>query len=563
MGLVTGPGKKSLADQLAELADPTPRDYDPEDLTFTGRIDDAASSESDGDGAAATAKRRMTRFDRASDDDDDTVAVGYSVEEGVNDARHRIRPDIALNEGVYAGEVVSSRKVFDRGERRGSGSDSGSGSGSGSSQLPMAGYEPQLEFDSMSESSGSGSGSESGAESEHSDSFEAMEAQMLKLQSSNASNVAYLKSQREDEMVRARAALSQSRIHSAVLQSRVTLQQPLELGNRLPEPGVLPALEAREPKVAKAAAEARAELVRTLAVLGELEDQLVAQAPNGLSGDEAATAAPLELVPLPLPSHPRENLRRADVAAAAEVDLDELWEALAARQAAMKPRCEAVIDAWNRKAMLAGGMSFKNLKLKTLHRPLVEQIHDQLRDSSALRATSQKLRAPETVLSCDGRYKTGDDEVVAHDETGKRKSRKRKARDMERRSVHVYDDADFYQRLLQQLITTGNSKDEPVGGSGGEAGLDPVAMSRAWLARKQKLERHKAGKKLVDTRATKGRKLRFNVQPKLTNFMAPKVLDDDEAAGGMALLNGLFGYDMPTHGGNDRAGSESDAEETA
>ncbi|KAK9866904.1 hypothetical protein WJX84_003769 [Apatococcus fuscideae] len=62
-----------------------------------------------------------------------------------------------------------------------------------------------------------------------------------------------------------------------------------------------------------------------------------------------------------------------------------------------------------------------------------------------------------------------------------------------------YDDADFYQELLKDLL------------AGNSAVLGPsVADTKGSKKRKH-----------VDRRASKGRKLRYTVQPKLVNFMTP------------------------------------------
>jgi protein AATF/BFR2 len=79
--------------------------------------------------------------------------------------------------------------------------------------------------------------------------------------------------------------------------------------------------------------------------------------------------------------------------------------------------------------------------------------------------------------------------------------------DREQQDRQIFDDSDFYHTLLRELIerkTTGS-------GEAGQAG-------RQWL-QVQKM-RSKLRKK-VDTRASKGRKIRYDVHAKLVNFMAP------------------------------------------
>ena len=72
--------------------------------------------------------------------------------------------------------------------------------------------------------------------------------------------------------------------------------------------------------------------------------------------------------------------------------------------------------------------------------------------------------------------------------------------------LEAFDDSELYQQLLRDYI-------QAVGPGGN---LDPAAvaaMGRS-LSRKSK-------KKKVDTKASKGRKLRYAVHPKLEHFMFP------------------------------------------
>jgi protein AATF/BFR2 len=78
---------------------------------------------------------------------------------------------------------------------------------------------------------------------------------------------------------------------------------------------------------------------------------------------------------------------------------------------------------------------------------------------------------------------------------------------------HIFDDADFYQLLLKELVDQrmmdSSSTSAPLGVSG-----KPIAQ---WAAAKEAKT-----KKNVDTKASKGRKMRYTVHEKLQNFMAPE-----------------------------------------
>ncbi|TFK91718.1 TRAUB-domain-containing protein [Polyporus arcularius HHB13444] len=77
--------------------------------------------------------------------------------------------------------------------------------------------------------------------------------------------------------------------------------------------------------------------------------------------------------------------------------------------------------------------------------------------------------------------------------------------DEERLDPEVFDDADYYQQLLRDVIAAR-------GGGDGQG-------EQQWQI--QQRERKAKRKKTVDTKASKGRKLRYEVHAKLQNFMVP------------------------------------------
>ena len=81
-------------------------------------------------------------------------------------------------------------------------------------------------------------------------------------------------------------------------------------------------------------------------------------------------------------------------------------------------------------------------------------------------------------------------------------------------SLFVYDDADFYGQLLQEMLSH-RSADVEFTANGADA--NGQAIQTPWQA-----SREAKIKKAVDTRASKGRKLRYTVHEKLQNFMAPE-----------------------------------------
>lgn len=74
---------------------------------------------------------------------------------------------------------------------------------------------------------------------------------------------------------------------------------------------------------------------------------------------------------------------------------------------------------------------------------------------------------------------------------------------------NIYDDADFYQVLLKELVEQRTVD----GANSGAAAVPSVVLTAA---------KDSKPRKVVDRKASKGRKMRFTVHEKLQNFMAPE-----------------------------------------
>ncbi|KAI0407277.1 apoptosis-antagonizing transcription factor [Xylaria palmicola] len=87
----------------------------------------------------------------------------------------------------------------------------------------------------------------------------------------------------------------------------------------------------------------------------------------------------------------------------------------------------------------------------------------------------------------------------------------------------IYDDADFYQLLLKELV-------DQRSGDGSGTGLEAATIRYA-AVKEAKAKRH------VDTKASKGRKMRFAPMTKLQNFMA----SEDRRSWEQSAIDGFFG----------------------
>nr|XP_037275686.1 protein AATF-like isoform X3 [Rhipicephalus microplus] len=168
----------------------------------------------------------------------------------------------------------------------------------------------------------------------------------------------------------------------------------------------------------------------------------------------------------------------------------------------------ATIEKWyERTRLLSGkvGRSFASLEQSP-----VKQIEHILMDEERLLRRTQTKRSSYKVLGAE------------ESENNDKQEQNSGCVDEE-----VFDDDDFYHHLLREIIERKTSNI-----------YNPVALSRQWLEI-QKLR--KKVKRKVDTRASKGRKIRYDVIPKLVNFMAPLDRSTYSEEARTELFSSLFG----------------------
>ncbi|KAJ9054656.1 rRNA-processing protein bfr2, variant 3 [Entomophthora muscae] len=167
-----------------------------------------------------------------------------------------------------------------------------------------------------------------------------------------------------------------------------------------------------------------------------------------------------------------------------QVDVDELWKQISSVSESYKLYCHATIEKWSNRVRMTEGISGPGKKFKALDQSTLHQIQATLADSSRLVRRSQLKRTAFNLI-------------------GKENSKTEDNYDTE-----IYDDTDFYQQLLREFIDSRMVDND----SQSEMGI------MRWAALKQDKQRKN---KVVDTKASKGRKLRYHVHESLQSFMAP------------------------------------------
>ncbi|XP_041097380.1 protein AATF, partial [Polyodon spathula] len=208
-----------------------------------------------------------------------------------------------------------------------------------------------------------------------------------------------------------------------------------------------------------------------------------------------------------------------------KLDMEEYPEFMAKRFADFRTYRNSTLQKWHDKTKLSSGRMGKGFA--AFERNILTQIEQIMLSKERLLKRTQTKRSEYRVLG------QPEQEVpratVPDPEAPEAESTARANAHLTDLDEEIFDDDDFYHQLLRELIEKKTSALDT---------NDQVAMGRQWLAI-QKL-RSKIKKKM-DTKASKGRKVRFHAHSKLVNFMAPidhGTMNDDART---ELYRSLFG----------------------
>jgi protein AATF/BFR2 len=189
-----------------------------------------------------------------------------------------------------------------------------------------------------------------------------------------------------------------------------------------------------------------------------------------------------------------------------DVDLDTpsqaIWESMQAVEEAAHSHRRKVLDKWSERVKKSSAALSTRKLVNSESQTLVSALDEQLLSSERL---VKRARTPRSCAPAQAARKVEED-------------------------PEIYDDADFYQLLLKELV---DQRSTDTGAPG-----ESVATVR-WAALKETKTR-----KQVDRRASKGRKLRYTVHEKLQNFMAPEDRRSWEEHAIDRLFGTLFGQKM-------------------
>jgi len=253
----------------------------------------------------------------------------------------------------------------------------------------------------------------------------------------------------------------QLKLWSVLVESRIHLESMLGIGHRLPGSRGVSAFHADN----QVATEANSALVEVRGLLSEL---LAFQQQLAACCDVPGFQGKLE-IGQPQPLHVHEA---------------EVWAGIDSQH--VLDWALGVADEWKAASQLNSSRSFK-----VLDQPLSTQMH------ALAGAGHEKLRARCT--PAPGKHRVFGASIFSAAE--------------EDQVCDIYDDRDFYVQLLHEVLTS-------AGGDGETNKPEKLSKELQELRSRRSLKKQK--KQQVDTRASKGRKIRYVPIEKLQNFMAPR-----------------------------------------
>eukprot|EP00250_Pteridium_aquilinum_P022809 c25735_g1_i1 orf=320-1726(-) len=331
---------------------------------------------------------------------------------------------------------------------------------------------------------------------ERDEEMEALDKEYKELQAQEVDTMLHnLKGRSDEEVLKGQAVRSQKALWDKALEVRILLQKPFSSANRLPLGDTRLHISESNKEVDNAFAKLCASSIKTLDCLHQTVKVLMNQndsmnrTSDAYQGNEKHFA-----------------MESVD-------DLDTIWQQLSASYSRFVPFRDSTVDRWQRKTQLSSGATASKSKLRAFNQSISQQIEVHMRDFSRMlermclkrssvevigmpAAQAQSLTAPNdlgTDLQDGSKDLNGDPELI--------------------------DDTEFYQELLREFLESS----------------DPSSLGTLYAVRKLRNK----NRKVVDRRASKGRKIRYNVHDKIVNFMAPIPMNMPQMAEKL-FSNGLF-----------------------
>ncbi|MEW5300655.1 MAG: hypothetical protein WDW36_003569 [Sanguina aurantia] len=531
--------RKSLAEDLAELFNPAPAaeaDPDAIDLDVSGAGDYASQRDIEDDDepaakkASRSAREKGLQLRGEIDMGDDAAYKGRRSSRaemyGEDESDGDMDDDLDLSQHAGAGQSDSDDE---------SGDDSEDGDGEGEDGLDT-GDEGEDGLDTGDEEQAApavvkakakaeqkakaGKKAKAGTEAGGDAELKALEDEYRGAREEDEEAMVTMRQKSGQERSKGLAVKNQQVLYDKSLEMRILLQKVMVGAAALPRTGAHALAVQQHPALSDRFTALQGQLCAMLTSLGGLHDALLANNPAIATASSAPTpaaaaaaAAPDGHTAVPSPS-PQQAQAQAPLSS------DVMWGRLQHQHAQLCGYRDASLDRWHRRTALSSGAAtgLKGGALKALNQSISQQVAAVLRDPIKLLKRTRLQLALRPPILCEPRTAlpggaSADEQAAA---TVLAADQDLDLDDEDVRDPETFDDTEFYQQLLKEFLDN-----QGVAGGGASA---------------RGLKKRKA----VDRRASKGRKIRYNVQEKLLNFLAPVSCEVPPFAA--QLFANLFGH---------------------
>ncbi|GAA5834627.1 hypothetical protein JCM3766R1_003622 [Sporobolomyces carnicolor] len=477
----------TLAEQLAQIEQPAPQDFDPEDA-YTTYNAEKSEDQKDLDAARAdyvdVGESRLRRKGEAivdakyegkkssrkalygSDDDQSDEDEDDEEEESQHDGSQG-EPDGDEDEEVYEGEFA----------------DLLGPAGTDEDSMQEEGEDSQDDDDESDEDD----------EEEQEEEREEDDAELSKKSARKATAkqqdervmMKELKQAASADVEKGRDVKKQLAFCDNLLESRIRLQKATAAANLLPQPLLAPTYFSH-PDLASDVQQTFSELASLSEELFSLRAQIF-QENEKLEVEDGFGES-------------RKRKRRAVDEGDTDDWMFDTLKDIAQLESTMEPFLRQTVTKWSDKVLAASGQSLtsSSKKFKAINQNSMAQIDHSLSSSER-----ERLMKRTRVRRSEGKVVGGGKGLVPLEgEPASATAADEKGKEIDE---ECFDDNDFYQQLLREVVESRMLD------------LDDATMNTLRLAS----ARGKKVKKQVDTRASKGRKIRYHVHEKIQNFMIP------------------------------------------
>ena len=300
--------------------------------------------------------------------------------------------------------------------------------------------------------------------------IEELKKEYMELKHKEQDLLGNLKLHKDEDLLKGQAVRNQKALWDKTLELRFLLQKAFSNSNRLPQEPIRSSFCDSKDRVKDAYSDLLASSRKTLDSILELQEVLLEKNPSITQSMDVNSG---------------KRLKLSEDYVESNGEVDEDWQKISQMHSRMAAFRDKSIDKWQRKTQVTSGAAAIKGKLQAFNQDISQQVAGYMRDPSKMIKGMQQSRSAVALFG------------TASDATGNGEGPNMDG------DPELLDDSEFYQQLLKEFFEA----------------VDPASSETAFYALKR-LQTKK--RKIVDRRASKSRKIRYNIHEKIVNFMAPQ-----------------------------------------